>query len=142
MALSALHGSSMVRCTRRRWLSHCTRQPICSSKISDKTHHLVHGKSFTSQDLLKDTPSVSVHHDRLARLRSQSLQQTQVRAQCMTTCLEACNEMPVEAASDTMAMSFLPLMNASVSFTFSESSSVLSGLPRSWYTPLQHQVKA
>ena len=45
--------------------------------------------------------------------------------------------MPVDAASDTMATSFRPAMNASVSRTFRLSSSVESGFARSLYTGLR-----
>ena len=43
----------------------------------------------------------------------------------------------MEAASETMATTFLPFMNASVSHTFRESSSVLLGSARNLYTALQ-----
>lgn len=51
--------------------------------------------------------------------------------------LSACREMPVDAASETMATSLRPDMKASVSRTFSESSSVESGFARSLYTTLR-----
>lgn len=63
------------------------------------------------------------------------------------TVLEAWREIPVEAASDTMATSLRPSMKDWVSFTFRLSSSALSGLARSSYTPLharcpeQHLVR-
>ena len=114
-----VHPPPLVCTLDHQWdanVSACNRHPVCDKLTKDAKSLIGVHDAFVCTAIRKDL---------LQRLR---------------TCFDACSEMPVEAASETMAMSFLPFMNASVSRTFSESSSALSGLARSWYMPLRQII--